>query len=1051
MEHKYIDKYIIKRELGRGAMGSVLLGFNPHTEQHVAIKILPPEYNHNKTALLRFQQEAKIAARIRHPNVIQIYDAGFDNKKGIHFIVAEYIEGKNLDQYLKSHKGLMPQNKAIHITKCVAFALKEAQKLGIVHRDIKPANIMISVEDEQVKLADLGIAKMIGNELGLTCTGQAIGTPYYMSPEQIREDPKIDTRSDIWSLGATFHHILTGKVPFDAGSEFELKSKINSDPTPYLCDLSKDFPKDLADLVYKMMEKRPENRFQNPTDLLAALNDIGKGDTLLGIKSPDFQGTVAFQDTLVSTKKKRPRNWKLILTVGGLALIIVLGVIALLLGKRGALPAPPSEFHSEMANRIMVKQRTFVDEIEEVKLKRYALQHFLEFEKAVKKAVKSEVAQNTHDALDQINYASRFLDSTRIMADSNRNKLQKSAERAKEKFQKSRDRLPRNLEQDYPIVHSISRFLNKNDEIAYKLSPEQFKPSEDFEKALTIFQFGNGIVKEIENLCALIDKRNEIEDEFYRIKHEDSDLLETYYKDLEELNNKIRRYKDFDVNLRAPQTEKILKEEDVQKRQIYLKTGLSKSIDNWEKASVILNAAISESEIALRKFRTNQKEAKKAKLIREKETKLAREKEAKLAREKEAKLAREKEAKLIREKEAKLTREKEAKLAREKEAANAEAIRQKAENWEKDADIAIMEGNFDKAKQLYLKTLAIYNELNLNAKALQEKLNKFETPSQKEKFKSQVFRIQKRAESLNTMKAHTNLISELDKLYLDHNRLFGQHLDCQNIYDETFSVIQKGFLRFQFQELFEKIDNTKTQQELSKIRTEYQDYLDPNEVLIQEDPQLKKIITDILNTLYEKEILIKIESVKLKLNLVESPEVLRELNFTYEQLTANKEEVIGRSKKIQEAIIGLKAIFENQKIKFIFLKNIDALKINLVKAQSALEFKDYGIEFYSLKEENKNLIDLFEICKTAVESVEDIIQNGEKEIIFLAKIENLRSALSSSTKKREFIKLERQISSLRKNNLQLISESQACQDAINLLRKKIRNQKRKIRSVAPPP
>ena len=208
VDPSFIGKYQIQRSIGRGGMGVVYLGLNPDTEGLVAIKTLPD--NLTQTNLIaRFKREAKLAAKVNHPNAVRVLDAGYDHKTGKHYIVTEYVDGQDLEKIMSVRGGRLPWSEAIGIIKSVTKGLKEAARHGIVHRDIKPANVIVA-SNAVVKLTDLGIAKQMDVDSKLTIDHQIVGTPAYLSPEQILSPKDVDTRSDIYSLGATFFHLLSG-------------------------------------------------------------------------------------------------------------------------------------------------------------------------------------------------------------------------------------------------------------------------------------------------------------------------------------------------------------------------------------------------------------------------------------------------------------------------------------------------------------------------------------------------------------------------------------------------------------------------------------------------------------------------------------------------------------------------------------------------------------------------------------------------------------------------------------------------------------------------
>src|SRR6185295_12059156 len=248
---KAFNHCTIQRKLGQGGMGAVYLAHHPGLNRAVAIKILPGDLASNPEFKERFFREARLAARLEHPNVVQVLDVG--EQDGIHFISMQYIEGKSLDAILKEKKKLA-LNEARAITKRVAVALSAAAKLGIVHRDIKPHNILIS-KDGVVKVADFGLAKDEDSNRSISEPGVVMGTPYYMSPEQAKGE-KVDHRSDLYSLGATLYHMLTGKRLYDGGSPVTIVLKQGGDEAPIPArQLEPTIPEAVDALLTRLLQK----------------------------------------------------------------------------------------------------------------------------------------------------------------------------------------------------------------------------------------------------------------------------------------------------------------------------------------------------------------------------------------------------------------------------------------------------------------------------------------------------------------------------------------------------------------------------------------------------------------------------------------------------------------------------------------------------------------------------------------------------------------------------------------------------------------------------
>jgi serine/threonine-protein kinase len=277
----------ILRLLGQGGMGQVYLAEQISLKRQVALKILRPELASSPEALQRFEREATSAARANHPNIVQVHAFGVAD--GLAYIAMEYVEGRNLRQYL-ARKGPPELLVALSIMRQVALALQRAAELGIVHRDIKPENILLTRKVE-VKVADFGLARgatgsqEAGAALNLTQSGVTIGTPLYMSPEQVEGKP-LDPRSDIYSLGVTCYHMLAGHPPFQGDTAFEVALQHVRGRARSLAEVRPDLPEALCAIVHKMMAKNPDERYQTARDLL---RDVLKLRETLGAPSTASQ------------------------------------------------------------------------------------------------------------------------------------------------------------------------------------------------------------------------------------------------------------------------------------------------------------------------------------------------------------------------------------------------------------------------------------------------------------------------------------------------------------------------------------------------------------------------------------------------------------------------------------------------------------------------------------------------------------------------------------------------------------------------------------------
>lgn len=264
-----IGSYQLIHSLGSGGMSSVFKAVHVETGHEVAVKVLPRALAKNATLLQRFIREAKNAESLEHPNIVSIYDRGVD--QGRHYLVLEFVAGSDLHERVKQGGPLDPY-EAVEAIRAVATGLQFAASRGLIHRDIKPANLLIT-PSKQIKIIDLGLALHAENEdERVTREGTTVGTVDYMSPEQARDSRATSERSDIYSLGCTFYFLLTGAPPFPGGGIADKLSRHCLAPVPDVRTLRPAIPGPLAQLIRRMMAKRPENRFANYQELIDALD-----------------------------------------------------------------------------------------------------------------------------------------------------------------------------------------------------------------------------------------------------------------------------------------------------------------------------------------------------------------------------------------------------------------------------------------------------------------------------------------------------------------------------------------------------------------------------------------------------------------------------------------------------------------------------------------------------------------------------------------------------------------------------------------------------------
>jgi len=273
-----IPGYQILSKLGKGSMGIVYKAKQLSVDRVVAIKVLLDALAQNKEFIKRFEREAKIAAKLAHNNVVNAIDAGEVN--GHYYFVMEYVEGPTIKDFLDQNQ-TFEETEALRIVLAIAEALKHANQRGLIHRDIKPENVILT-RDGAVKLADLGLARLTDDEKwGLAQAGMAIGTPYYISPEQVRGQTNVDIRADIYSLGATLYHMVTGRVPYGGETPNEVMRK-HVDPNVTMIPpdhINTKLSGGLGMVVETMMAKNREHRYQTPDDLILDLKCLQRGDS----------------------------------------------------------------------------------------------------------------------------------------------------------------------------------------------------------------------------------------------------------------------------------------------------------------------------------------------------------------------------------------------------------------------------------------------------------------------------------------------------------------------------------------------------------------------------------------------------------------------------------------------------------------------------------------------------------------------------------------------------------------------------------------------------
>ncbi|HQR07393.1 MAG TPA: serine/threonine-protein kinase [Gemmatales bacterium] len=330
-----LGDFRLERRLGEGGMGQVYLAQQLSLQRRVAIKLLRSDFAENESFLKRFEAEAKAIAQLAHPNIVQVYAVG--NEQGCRYMALEYVEGTNLKDYLYK-KGPPELPIALVIMRQIAAALLKASELGIIHRDIKPENILITRKVE-VKVADFGLSRIVGDDVHLTQTGTTMGTPLYMSPEQLLGKP-VDPRTDLYSFGATCYHLLTGQPPFMADSAMAVGVRHLTDAVKPIEELRPDLPVELRNLVHSLLAKKPEDRPQTAREVLRAIRKIQ--ESMAGIQTQamskampeldtdtdhlDFEATLpkAMPVPVSALDAPKQRRWLLPL-VGGSVMVAIIG------------------------------------------------------------------------------------------------------------------------------------------------------------------------------------------------------------------------------------------------------------------------------------------------------------------------------------------------------------------------------------------------------------------------------------------------------------------------------------------------------------------------------------------------------------------------------------------------------------------------------------------------------------------------------------------------------------------------------------------------------
>jgi eukaryotic-like serine/threonine-protein kinase len=266
-----LGNFKILKKLGQGGMGAVYLAHQENLDRKVALKVMAPQVASRPGFVERFYREARAMAKLDHPNVVRGFDVGEDN--GQHYVAMELIDGKSMQDWLNEFK-VLTVGDALHVAIKAADALQHAHDLGMIHRDIKPDNMLVTSKGV-LKVSDLGLAKQVDEDNSMTQSGTGLGTPYYMPPEQARNAKHVDHRSDIYALGSTLYHFLTGQYPFTGESTLELILSKEKGKFKPACQINKSVPERLSMIIDRSLTKEPKSRQQSMTELIRDLESVG--------------------------------------------------------------------------------------------------------------------------------------------------------------------------------------------------------------------------------------------------------------------------------------------------------------------------------------------------------------------------------------------------------------------------------------------------------------------------------------------------------------------------------------------------------------------------------------------------------------------------------------------------------------------------------------------------------------------------------------------------------------------------------------------------------
>ncbi len=337
-----VGDFGLEEAIGAGGMGAVFRAIDIKLDRPVAVKILPPDQAIDPEVVQRYYQEGRAAARLDHENIARVFSIGHDGR--YHYIAFEYIEGTTIRQRVEAN-GPLPVGDAINYTLQIANALVHSSSRGVVHRDIKPSNIIVTPQG-RAKLVDMGLARRFerGEDTGLTQSGMTLGTFDYISPEQARDPRDVDVRGDLYSLGCTLFHMLSGRPPFPEGTVLQKLLQHQEEPPPDIRKLNPAVPDDLASILVKLMAKDRDRRYQTPEQLVRDLLTVAGS---LGLRSLNPEGLVWMSPSPLGPRPAWARQ--LVWGVPALAFALILGAMAWWGDGPTSTSTPPVSLTGDMA------------------------------------------------------------------------------------------------------------------------------------------------------------------------------------------------------------------------------------------------------------------------------------------------------------------------------------------------------------------------------------------------------------------------------------------------------------------------------------------------------------------------------------------------------------------------------------------------------------------------------------------------------------------------------------------------------------------------------